>query len=67
MYCERFPGFFAYAKTLENLAKRIAEERTNQQNLALNAKSDTKSSNQKSKDTSTDSVPKDSAQSMVEL
>ena len=31
MYCEKFPGFFAYAKTLENLAIRLSEERTRQQ------------------------------------
>lgn len=39
MYCEKFPGFNAYARTLENLAIRLSEERVRQQNSKRNDKS----------------------------
>ncbi len=55
MYCEKFPGFFAYAKTLENLANCLSEDRNRQQNSTLNEKSSSKES-----ETS-------SAESMIEL
>lgn len=69
MYCEKFPGFFAYAKTLENLATLISEERTRQQNSERNAdaETDTKPSDKKSKNKSADSAPQNNAQSMIEL
>ena len=38
-YCEKFPGFLAYAKMLENLATRLCEKRTQQQKSASSAES----------------------------